>query len=67
MTQFPWLETRRLRARGYSPRVYQLMMWRQTTLLRLAKSSWTPWLIGTWALWLFDNVEAVPERRSLCV
>ena len=67
MKQFPGLETRGLRARGYRPRVYRLMLWRQTVLTRVAHTSWVPWILRTWALQLFDNVEVIQERRSSCV
>lgn len=65
--QFPWLETQRLRARGYHPRMYRLMLWRQTVLIRLAYTRWVPSIAKTWAIKLFDNVEAIPESRVPCV
>lgn len=59
MRQFPWLETRGLRAKGYGPRVYKLMLWRQTNLIRLAywRSRWVPLFVREWALRKFDKVE----------
>lgn len=67
MKQFPYLETQRLRARGYGPRVYRLMLWRQTTLIRLSQSPWLPRFIQARALKMFDSIEGVLERRPPCV